>query len=78
MQNLTPMAERRTYTKEFKLEALRLAKEHRIAQTARDLDINENMIYRWRERYAQDTERAFPSSGDPGSPEVVLKNWTSA
>ena len=40
---------RKQYTNEFKSEAVRLARssEKPIAQIARDLGINENILYRW-------------------------------
>ena len=40
---------RRQYTNEFKAEAVRLARSSGkpIAQVARDLGINENILYRW-------------------------------
>lgn len=40
---------RRQYTEEFKTEAIRLVREgHRpVAQTARELGISANILYRW-------------------------------
>ncbi len=65
------MTTRRKYTKEFKLEAVRLAGEQGVAKTARDLDINENMIYRWRNRLSTDGEQAFPGNGNPRDEELA-------
>ena len=59
------MADRKTYSKEFKLEAVRLAQERGFTQTARDLGINTNLIHKWRARLEQDGERAFPGQGNP-------------
>ena len=59
------MTRRRTYTKDFKIEAVRLSQERGVAQTARDLDINANLIYRWRDRLEQEGEQAFPGQGTP-------------
>ena len=59
------MTTRRTYTKDFKIEAVRLAKERGFAQTARDLDINANLIHKWKSRLDQDGQRAFPGQGNP-------------
>ena len=41
--------ERRSYTKEFKMEAVALAEkqEKPISQVAKDLGLNENMLRRW-------------------------------
>ncbi len=44
--------ERKSYTEEFKREAVRLMESSGkpVAQLARDLGINDNNLYRWRER----------------------------
>ena len=49
------------FTKEFKLEALRLAEQPNtcIAHLARDLGIRRNMIYKWREQLKTKQEKAF-------------------
>lgn len=65
------MAEKRkTYTAEFKREAVRLVTEQRygVAETARNLGINVNMLRRWKQEYTTHTAAAFPGNG-PGTPE---------
>jgi transposase len=49
------------FTKEFKLEALRLAEQPNtcIAHLARDLGIRRNMIYKWREQLQVKQDKAF-------------------
>lgn len=49
------------FTKEFKLETLKLAKrtELSIAQFARNLGIRRNMIYKWRIQMATKQDKAF-------------------
>ena len=49
------------YTKEFKLEALKLASQPNtcIARLARDLDIRRNMIYKWRDQLSLKQNKAF-------------------
>jgi transposase len=49
------MRERRKFTNEFKLEAVRLAErgEVPVAQAARELDLNETTLHRWLNRYGQ-------------------------
>jgi len=49
------------FTKEFKLEALRLAKQPNtcIAHLARNLGIRRNMIYKWREQLEKKQDKAF-------------------
>ncbi len=56
---------RKTYDKEFKLNAVRLITEggRRISEVARDLGINENNLNRWKQQYAADTTNAFPGKG---------------
>ena len=54
------MSKNRRYTDEFKREVLAMAAsgEKSISQLARDLGINANLIYRWRQRYQVDKETA--------------------
>jgi len=56
---------RRTYTREFKIEAVRLATESgsSVARVAKDLGINENTLYNWRLEFRKDQEHAFPGKG---------------
>ena len=56
---------RRTYTREFKLEAVRLVRERgvSIAQAARDLGLHKNMLSLWVRRLSEDPEQAFPGAG---------------
>jgi len=68
--------ERRVYTKEFKAEAVALAekKEKPISQIAKDLGINENVLYRWMQvsREAEGSGiRAFPGHGRPRDEELA-------
>jgi len=59
------MAERRQYSREFKLEAIRLVTERgvTVAQAARELDVHENMLRKWVRIYRQDADNAFPGQG---------------
>ena len=58
-------APRKQYTKEFKHEAVRLVTEQglSIAQAARDLGLNDNLLSRWKKELAQQGEHAFPGQG---------------
>ena len=58
-------AKRRSFSREFKLEAVRMVTEggHSLAQVARDLDIRPDMLRRWRRQLEQDPEQAFPGVG---------------
>ncbi len=57
--------QRRVYTREFKLEAVRLAEESErsVAAVARDLGIPPNNLYKWRQELASDGKKAFPGHG---------------
>ena len=57
---------RRSYDRAFKVEAVRLSREpgRTVAGTARDLGINENMLYRWRKEFVLDSKLAFPGKGN--------------
>ena len=56
---------RRTYTSEFKLEAIRLSETSgkSDAQIERNLGISPSCLYRWKKEFAQDGEHAFPGRG---------------
>lgn len=56
---------RRTFTREFKADAVRLVtqKGHRLSQVARDLDLDPKLLRRWREALEQEGEEAFPGKG---------------
>jgi len=58
-----------SFSKEFKLEALRLAEntELSIAQLARNLGIRRNMIYKWRVEMETKQDRAFKRTASEGS-----------
>ena len=57
--------QRREYSREFKLEAVRLAaeSERSAAAVARDLGIPPNNLYKWRQELANDGDEAFPGHG---------------
>lgn len=60
------MQKRKSFTREFKLEAVRLLErgERPAAELARELGINRNQLYKWREQLAARGEPAvFPGSG---------------
>jgi len=67
--------ERRVYTKEFKLEAVALAeqREKSISQIAKDLGINENVLYRWvhQARGVGNGIQLFPGRGKPKDEELA-------
>jgi len=46
---------RKSYTREFKIEAVRMTTEGgvSVARAARDLDLNENTLHNWRRQFRQ-------------------------
>lgn len=56
---------RRKFTREFKLEAVKLVTERgmRATQVAKDLDIGPNVISRWVREAKADKQQAFPGRG---------------
>ena len=57
--------ERRRFSREFKLEAVKLVRERGVAaaQAARDLDVHENVLRKWVREFAADPQRSFPGQG---------------
>jgi len=57
--------QRRQYTREFKVEAVKLVTEGglTIAQTARDLGIGQSVLQRWKQQFGDDPDHAFPGQG---------------
>lgn len=65
---------RKRYTREFKLEAVRLLEEGRTppADLARELGINRNQLYKWQEQLQARGENAFPGIGRPPAAEAEV------
>ena len=59
------MGTRRTFSREFKLEAVRLVNERGVAvkQAARDLGLHENVLRKWVRELVADPQQAFPGQG---------------
>ena len=55
---------RRTFTREFKLEAVRrLEMGVPVAELARALEVNPNVLHRWRREQQQGPGNSFPGNG---------------
>jgi transposase len=61
------MQKRKTYTKEFNIEAVRLLEkgDRPAAELARQLGVARNKLYKWKEEVAAFGQQAFPGSGRP-------------
>jgi transposase len=69
------MTKRKTFTREFKLQALRLLDrgEKKPADLARELGVPRNRFYKWREQLAaKGDDSAFPGSGRRRGPDAEL------
>jgi transposase len=56
---------RRQFTKEFKLAAIRrLEQGISIAEVARALEVNPNVLHRWRREFRHGPGNAFPRNGN--------------
>jgi len=70
---------RRSFTEEFKREAVRLAIERgNVSAVARDLGIHESVLNRWKRQLQQESERSggpgtrpFPGNGNARDQELV-------
>ena len=67
----TPPPPRRTFTEEFKREAVRLANERgNLSAVARDLGIVESVLARWKKRVEDGQAHPFPGRGNPRDEEL--------
>lgn len=56
--------ERRSYTREYKLEVIKRSYEDiKISDLSRELGIGPSVIHRWRQQFARDTKTSFPGRG---------------
>src|SRR5262245_40374404 len=68
--------ERRTYTAEFKLAAVKLVTErgYSVAEAARSLGVTEKILRKWRRALQDQGEQAFPGKGNlPADQEEVRR-----
>ena len=65
---------RRTYDKEFKLEAVRLVLEegHSAHSVEQRLGTGKSVVYGWVREFTADPERAFPGKGNLKSPDKEI------
>jgi transposase len=58
------MTNKKTYTREFKEEAVRLAQQNdNTSETARSLGIHDSILRRWKKEIEDHQEKAFPGKG---------------
>ncbi len=66
---------RKTYTREFKTEAVRLITEkgYSIAEVSRNLGVEYSVLRRWKKQLADDPQYAFPGKGRLKAPDEELR-----
>jgi transposase len=66
---------RRTFTREFKVEAVRRITDQgkSLAEVARELDLGESMLRAWKQALATEGGGAFPGKGNPPAHEEELR-----
>ncbi len=69
------LKEQRTFTREFKLEAVQLAQKSgkSQAQIARDLGIADSTLHNWCKELAEAGSQAFPGSGHQTAQEEEVR-----
>src|SRR6202158_3588131 len=67
---------RRLFTKEFKLAAVRrLEQGTSIGEAARALEVNPNVLHRWRREFRSGPGNAFPGNGTQRWSEGRIAEW---
>jgi transposase len=66
----------RTFTREFKMEAVQLLQTSQkpLAQIARDLGIAESTLHQWRKLFSEQGANAFPGSGHQTPQEEEIRH----
>jgi transposase len=66
---------RTTYTAEFKRSAVQMitAQKLSVAETARRLDVGENLLREWRKAFLAKGDAAFPGHGNPAPADDELR-----
>ena len=66
---------RKSYSREFKIEAVRLITEkgYSIAEASRNLGIDYSVLRRWKQQLADDPQHSFPGKGKLKAPEEQLR-----
>ncbi len=66
---------RRTYTREFKVEAVKLVTEqgYSVAEAARSLGVHDTLLRSWKQALQAQGDQAFPGQGNPPAVEEELR-----
>jgi transposase len=68
--------QRRSYTSEFKVEAVKLVTEkgYSVAEAARSLGIGETLLRSWKQALEKHPDQAFPGQGNLSAVEAELRH----
>jgi transposase len=66
--------ERRSFSREFKIEAVRLVKERGLTRAAESLGVGANLLCRWRQQLKSEGAEAFRDVAASGSLEEELRD----
>ncbi len=68
------MERRRIFSREFKIEAVRLVTERgvAVAQAAKDLEVHENVLRKWVRELRDEPQGAFPGNGKQKTQDVEI------
>jgi len=68
-------AKRKRYSKQFKIDAVKLVTEqgYKVSEAARSLGIHEGILRRWKQELTSDDAQAFPGNGkmNPEKEELI-------
>ena len=67
--------QRRKFSREFKVEAVRLVTERgvAVAQASRDLDVHQNVLRKWMKELVSDPVQAFPGQGQMKADQIEIE-----
>jgi transposase len=57
--------QRKSYSRQFKIDAVKLVTDqgYKITEAARNLEINPNLLGKWKNQYAGESSQVFPGKG---------------
>ena len=65
---------RKTYSKEFKFNAVKMitVQGNRVTEVARDIGVSETLLHVWKRKYLEDKSEAFPGHGNLKSKDAYI------
>lgn len=63
---------KKTYTKEFKVDAVARAEARGFKVVAEELGVHPNLLFKWRKMLEEDGVMAFPGQGKPRDEQLAL------